>query len=138
MTKIKHSLMKKHILNFTTLLLLVAFSLNFLPIPPAEKSCKENKSTPMQAMSCCNMDEMKMDMDECNCPEMTKQDMPKKENIPAVPFTIITKLVVYFDSVLIKDLTIPIFSKRVFDCLNSSQLSSLSNKIYKKTNTFLI
>ena len=125
--------MKKQLIHLTSLFLLAAFAISFIPASNAEKETSCNAE---EEMTCCAMDDM--EMSSCECPEMTRQDKPQKEKTPAIPVTIVNKITAKHEYVVIKDLTIPVLSKRVFNFINSAHYSTLSNKIYKKTNTFHI
>ncbi len=126
--------MKKQLINLTSLFLLASFLVNFLQVP-VEVDCVENICEVEEKMSCCKMD--RMEMNGCECPEMTTQEIPEKENSMAVPVSVLSKIIASYETVFIKDITRSV-SSRVLNNLNYPICSSLNNKIYKKINTFLI
>ncbi|KAA3608836.1 MAG: hypothetical protein D8M58_19055 [Calditrichaeota bacterium] len=121
--------------------MLFSFGISFFPFAGqnqcAEDSCVEETTCEMpREMTCCEMDEM--EKESCQCPEMTDQDKTEKENIPAVPATkTTTKLIANIEFVTLSTLESTGSSKN-FSLSKASQYSTLSNKIYKKINTFLI
>ena len=132
--------MKKQLKKFISGILLLSLGFSLVPLysdnPCVDDSNVESICEMTQEMVCCNMD--KMEKESCQCPEMTKQDTPEKEDIPAIPATTVSKLIATFQVVIVNDLSAASSSKRNYVLSNSAHYSNLGNKIYKKINTFLI
>jgi len=132
--------MKTQLTKFLSIILLLSFGFNFAPLYSdsncVEESCAEKSCEMSEKMTCCTM--VEMEKESCQCPEMTNQDKEEKEKIPAIPVTTITKLIANLEFITLNTLESTDSSKRNFNLLNASHYSTLSNKIYKKINTFLI